>query len=204
MTGSHWYWYVSLCGVCRGRGTHQQGLGLTRGRGLGSPLQYQVGQPLVPLLALLGPGDGDGSAEGGGQHGAGAVGGRGGQLTGQDTPARHWRWRPRPPGTLLCRGWLVAVLPAAVPELLMIDLVLETGHSSHVEWLRRLLQSSLEERMLLLQSHDWTRHCGGGRGRALLSLHVLHFVLHAGPGAGTEAGVCTMGPLSLGTVDATV
>ena len=48
----------------RGRGAHQQRLSLTRWL---SPLQYEVGQPLVPLLALLGPGDGDGSAEGAGQ-----------------------------------------------------------------------------------------------------------------------------------------
>lgn len=52
---------------------------------------------------------------------------------------------------LLGGGGLVAVLPPAVSELLVVDLVLEPGHSD-VERLRWLLKRSLQQRMLLLQS----------------------------------------------------
>jgi len=115
--------------------------------GLVAALQDQVGEPLVALRALPGAGDGGGPGQGGGQHGGHC---RGRQLRGQDAAAAPGAGRPC--HRLLGRGGLVAVLAAAVAELLVIHLALEARDPAHGEGLGGLLQGALEQGVLLLQA----------------------------------------------------
>ena len=209
-----WCWGLPVS-VPRGwnvaSGAHQQRAVTRAGLAPGPPLQDQVGQPLVPLRALPGPGDGRGPGQCRGQHGGH---GRGGQLRGQDAaPCPAGAGGPR---HLLGWGRLVAVLAAAVPELLVVHLALEAGDPAHVEGLRGLLQRSLEQRMLLLQTLPghlssalllfglcWA----GGQmmaGLGLLRGQLPDLVLETGPGAWAHGGVCTLGLLRLWWVNAGV